>query len=212
MEGVRGTFDSPEALKEYVLDFGVWAPAVFFLTQVAQVVLAPVPGSATAVIGVLLFGPWAGTALLLAGGLVGSVALFTLVRRWGRPLAARIVGRKSFERYAGAIDDEKGALLLVVMLVPFVPDDVAVAVAGLSALSFRRFLVVVALGRLPGSAVTAFAAADLLGRSAGTLVMVGLAVTVAAALIFLNRKRLESRLLRRTPTGQERHGGKKKDG
>jgi len=196
-EGVREAFGSPEALRGYVLGFGVWAPVVFFVAQAAQVILVPLPGGATAVVGVLVFGPWAGGALGLAGGLAGSVALFALVRRWGRPLAARLVGRKNFERYAGVLDDGKGALLLVVMLVPFVPDDIAVAVAGLSVMSFRRFAVVVALGRLPGSAVTALVTADLIGRSAGTLVAVGLAVAVAAALIFPHRECLESRLLRR---------------
>ena len=202
-EGVREAFASPEALRGYVLGFGVWAPVVFFVAQAAQVILVPLPGGATAVVGVLVFGPWAGGALGLAGGLAGSVALFALVRRWGRPLAARLVGPKNFERYAGVLDDGKGALLLVVMLVPFVPDDVAVAVAGLSVMSFRRFAVVVALGRLPGSAVTALVAADLMGRSAGTLVAVGLAVAVAAALIFPHRERLESWLLRR----ERRAGG-----
>ena len=209
-EGLREAFGSPGAFREYVLGFGGWAPVVFFLTQAAQVILVPLPGGATTVVGVLLFGPWAGGALGLAGGLAGSVALFALVRRWGRPLAARLVGRKSFERYAGAFDDGKGALLLVVMLVPFVPDDVAVAVAGLSVMSFRRFAAVVALGRLPGSAVTALVAADLVGRSAGTLVAVGLAAAVAAALILPHRKRLEFRLLRcehragaRAGTGEE---------
>lgn len=191
----RDISGSPEALRAYILGFGAWAPVVFFLAQVAQVVLAPLPGGATAVVGILVFGPWTGTALSLAGGLAGSVALFALVRWWGRPLAVRLVGRRNFERYAGVFDDEKGALLLLVMLVPLVPDDVAVAAAGLSAVRFRRFAVVVVLGRLPGSAVTALVAAGLLQRSSGTLVLVGLAVVVAAALIF--RKRLEAWLLRR---------------
>ncbi len=195
---------SPEALRESLLDLGVWAPVGFFLAQVAQVILAPVPGGATAVVGTLIFGPWLGTALIIAGGVVGSVVLFALVRRWGSPLAVRLVGRKNFERFAGAMGDEKGALLFIVMLVPFVPDDVAVAVAGLSAVSFRRFVVVLALGRLPGWAVTAFVAADLMGRSTGTLVMVGLVVAVVATPLFLYRKRLESRLLWRTGAGQKR--------
>ncbi len=205
LEGTWRAFGSPDTLRGYVLGFGAWAPVAFFMTQAAQVIVAPIPGGATAVVGILIFGPWAGTALGLAGGTVGSVALFALVRRWGRPLAARLVGRKNFERYAGALDDEKGALLLVVMLMPFVPDDVAVAVAGLSAVSFRRFAIVVALGRLPGSAMTALLAADLLGRSTGTLVMVGLVVVAVAALVFPQRKGLESLLLgARAPEEQER--------
>jgi len=212
LEGVWEAFGSPETLRKYVLGFGAWAPVVFFLAQVAQVVVTPLPGGVTAAVGILIFGPWAGTTLSFAGGLVGSVALFALVRRWGRQLATRLVGRKSFERYVSAIDDEKGALLLVVMLVPFVPDDVAVAVAGLSTVSFRRFVVVVALGRMPGSIVTALVAADLVGRSTGTLVLVGLAAAVAAAMIFVYRKRLEIWLLRRAGAEQERRGRVRKDG
>ena len=196
-EGVRQVFGSPEALREYVSGFGAWAPVAFFLAQVVQVIVAPIPGGVTTVAGPLLFGPWAGTALILAGGMAGSVVLFTLVRRWGPSLALRLVGRRNFERFSGAFGDEKGVFLFVVMLVPLVPDDVAVAVAGLSRVSFRRFVVLVALGRMPGWAATAFVAADLVGRSAGTLVMVGLAAAVAAALIFAYRKRLEDWLLRR---------------
>ena len=197
MEGTRQAFGSPKTLKEYVLGFGVWAPVAFLLAQAAQVIVAPIPGGVTTAVGPLLFGPWAGTALILAGGMVGSVVLFALVRRWGPPLAVGLVGRKNFERFSGAFGDEKGAMLFVVMLVPFVPDDVAVAAAALSRVSFRRFVVLVALGRLPGWALTAFVAADLVGRSAGTLATVGLAVAVAALLVFAYRKRLESWLLRR---------------
>ena len=196
-EEARQVFGSAEALRQYVSGFGGWAPVAFFLAQVAQVIVAPIPGGVTTVAGPLLFGPWAGTALILAGGMAGSVVLFTLVRRWGPSLTLRLVGRRNSERFSGAFGDEKGAFLFVVMLVPLVPDDVAVTVAGLSRVSFRRFVVLVALGRMPGWAATAFVAADLVGRSAGTLVMVGLAAAVAAALIFAYRKRLEDWLLRR---------------
>lgn len=202
-EETRRVFRSPEALREYVLDFGRWAPAAIFLAQAAQVIVPPIPGGVTTALGPLVFGPWIGTALIAAGGVVGSIVLFALVRRWGPPLAVRLVGRRNFERFSGAFDDEKGALLFVVMLVPLVPDDVAVAVAGLSAVSFRRFVILVALGRLPGWVATAFVAADLVGRSTGTLVTVGLAVAAAAALVLVYRKRLESWLLRRARARRE---------
>lgn len=81
-EGAGRLFGSPEALRGYVSGFGAWAPVAFFLAQVAQVILAPIPG-VTTVVGPLLFGPWFGTALVLAGGMVGSVVLFAAgVRRW----------------------------------------------------------------------------------------------------------------------------------
>lgn len=194
-EGARDAFSSVEALREFVLGFGPWAPVVFFLAQAAQVVLVPIPGGATVVAGALLFGPWWGTALSLAGGVVGSAALFLLVRRWGRPLAKKIVGRGAYDKYAGALD-EKGLWLFAVMLVPFAPDDVVVALAGLSAVTFRRFVVLVAAGRLPSWAATAFVTADLVGRPAATLAMAGLVLVALAGVVFLYRERLEAWLLR----------------
>ena len=118
-------------------------------------------------------------------------------------MAVGLVGRKNVERFSGAFNDEKGTLLFFAMLVPLVPDDVAVAAAGLSSVSFRRFVVLVALGRLPGWAAMAFIAADLMGRSMGTLVTVGVAILAATALVFLHRKRLESWLLRRARAERE---------
>ena len=202
-EGVRQVFGSAEALREYILGFGSWAPVVFFLAQTVQVIVAPVPGGVTTVVGPLVFGPWVGTALILAGSMFGSVVLFVLVRRWGWPVAVGLVGRKNVERFSGAFNDEKGTLLFFAMLVPLVPDDVVVAAAGLSSVSFRRFVVLVALGRLPGWAAMAFIAADLMGRSMGTLVTVGVAILAVATLVFLHRKRLESWLLRHARVERE---------
>lgn len=198
-EGAREVFTSPEALREFVSGSGVWAPAVFFVVQVAQVILAPIPGGATVVVGTLLFGPWGGLALSLLGGVVGSVVVFLLVRRWGRPLALRLVGKETYSKYVGVFDTG-GWWLFVVMLVPFLPDDAVSALAGLSAVSLKRFAVLVAVGRLPSWALTGFITADLMDRSAAAWVMVAL---VVAAVGVWQRGRLEEWLLRRAADGAE---------
>lgn len=195
-EGAQEVLTSPEALQEFVLGFGVWAPAMFFIVQVSQVILAPIPGGATVVVGTLLFGPWGGLALSLLGGVVGSVVVFLVVRRWGKPLALRLVGKETFEKYVGVFD-AGGWWLFVIMLVPFLPDDAVSALAGLSALSLRRFAVLVAVGRLPSWALTGFITADLMNRSAAAWVTVGLVVAAVAAVAVWQRKRLENWLLRR---------------
>jgi uncharacterized membrane protein YdjX (TVP38/TMEM64 family) len=199
----RMSFSSVERMRQFVAGFGGWAPAIFFLTQVAQVVLAPIPGGVTVVVGTLTFGVWAGLALSVAGAVVGSAVLFLAVRRWGRPLALRLVGEETFHRYAGALD-KKGVLLFVVMLVPFVPDDVVVALAGLSAVSFRRFALLVAVGRTPSWAVTALVTADLATRSAAVLVGAGATVAAVLTLGIWHRRRLEGWLLGLAGRGHKR--------
>jgi uncharacterized membrane protein YdjX (TVP38/TMEM64 family) len=194
-EAAQEVFTSPEALQEFVSGFGAWAPAMFFIVQVSQVILAPIPGGATVVVGTLLFGPWGGLALSLLGGVVGSVVVFSVVRGWGKPLALRLVGKETFEKYVGVFDAD-GWWLFVIMLVPFLPDDAVSALAGLSALSLRRFVVLVAVGRLPSWALTGFITADLMGRSAATWVTVGLVVAAMLAIGVWQLRRLENWLLR----------------
>lgn len=71
--------------------------------------------------------------------------------------------------------------------------------AGLSAVSLRRFVVLVAVGRLPSWAFTAFATSDLMDRSVATVVSVGLIVTAVHLVGVWQLARLESLLIRRAP-------------
>src|SRR5205807_3061503 len=57
---------SPDAFHRWVRDLGAWAPAIFVLVTVAQVVVAPIPGGALPPVAALAFGPWAALALSLA--------------------------------------------------------------------------------------------------------------------------------------------------
>lgn len=200
LEWAKTTFSSVEDMRTFVSGYGPWAPAVFFLAQTLQVILAPIPGGVTVVVGTLLFGFRGGLVLSVAGAVVGSATLFVAVRLWGRPLALRLVGRENYDRYVSAFD-EGGALLFVVLLVPFMPDDVVCALAGLSAVSFRRFVVLVAVGRTPSWALTALIAADLATRSAAVWTGAVLAVVAVLALGVWHRRRLEGWLLKLTDRG-----------
>lgn len=199
----RTTFSSVESMRGFVSGFGAWAPVVFFAAQAAQVVLAPVPGGVAVVVGTLLFGVWGGLALSVAGAVVGSGVLFVVVRRWGRPLAARLVGGENLQRYAEVLD-EKGMVLFAILLVPFMPDDVVCALAGLSKVSLRRFVVLVAVGRTPSWLATALITADLATRSTAVWIFAGLVIAALSIVTFLHRKRLENRLLELAGEGRKR--------
>lgn len=192
---------SAGGFEEFVLSFGVLSPIVYFFAMVAQVLIAPIPSGPFSLTGAFVFGVGEGLALSLAGSVVGSVLVFLAVRGWGEPLVARLVSREAFEKYVGILD-HRGWWLFAVLLVPFLPDDAVVALAGLSALSFRRFLVVLVLGRIPGSAVTALLASEWVTGSTAALVTAGVAAAAILALGFAYRGRLESWMLRPVSDGR----------
>jgi uncharacterized membrane protein YdjX (TVP38/TMEM64 family) len=197
--------DAAALQEEWILSFGAFSAVVYFLVVVAQVIVSPIPAGPVTFAGAMIFGVPQGLALSMAGSVVGSVLVFAAARKWGKPLAVRLVGEDTFYKYAGRLDRE-GWWLFVILLVPLMPDDAVCALAGLSALRFRRFLVFMVVGRLPGATLTALLASDLVTQSAAGWIVAGIVLVVLVTLGFVYRKRLEFWILRRADEGQSHSG------
>ena len=76
-----------------VQSWGIFAPLLYILLQIAQTVAAPIPGQLVGSVGGFLFGPW-GTLWTLIGSLIGCWIVFKLARRFGRPLLEKILRSK----------------------------------------------------------------------------------------------------------------------
>lgn len=180
----------PAGIRDWVLSFGAWAPLAYLLAMVAQAVIIPIPSSPVTLAGALAFGAPAGFVLSIAGSVVGSALVFMAARRWGGPLVSRLVGEKTFRRYSGGRDDG-GWWIFLVLLVPFTPDDAAVALAGLTPIRFGRFLVLMVLGRLPATAATVVLAAGVATGSTALWATAGGAILALVVLGFVYRSRLK---------------------
>ena len=190
------SLSSPEALRQWVEGYGVLAPLAFFLAEAAQVVFSPLPGGLLPPVGALAFGPWLALALSLGGCAAGAAIVFTLARRFGRPLVQRLVPAGTIDRYAGVLAARGGLWLFVAIAVPVFPGDAICAMAGLSCISFTRFMALSTVGRLPATALGIFLATELTAAPGWVVpvVLVGLAIVVVAALS--HRSRMEAWLLR----------------
>ncbi len=148
----------------FVMRFGPWAPLAAILLHIAQVLLAPIPGQVIDAANGYLFGAAWGTVYSLVGVLVGSSLAMALTRRFGRPWAERLIKKETLERLDG-YSQRRGALFFfLIFLFPFLPDDVACFLAGLTPLPLAELVVLAAIGRLPG-----IFAANLVGANAAAL-------------------------------------------
>lgn len=172
----------PAALRRWVLSFGVFAPAAFVLLQAAQVVVAPVPGQAVALVGGYLFGTVWGTLLSLLGATGGTVVAVVLARRYGRPFVERVVFSETLDRFDRLSERHGLVTLFLVFLLPGLPDDAICFAAGVTRLDVRKVLAVSVAGRLPGYVVVNFAGESLAHRDFATALVV-LAALVAASLL-----------------------------
>src|SRR5260370_20025642 len=70
-------------LKRSLREWGVLAPVIFILLQALQVIISPIPGEATGILGGYLFGQWMGLFYSTIGLTLGSVVAFW-IGRWLR--------------------------------------------------------------------------------------------------------------------------------
>jgi len=193
----REIFSSRESIALYVERWGLWAPFIFVLIQAAQVILAPIPGNITALAGGALFGWGVGFLLSSLGLVIGSVIAFALGRYFGKPLVIRMVGEKTYERYEGVIARKGIWVLFLIFLIPFFPDDALCLLAGMTAIPFPLFLLLVVLGRLPGMLVANLAGSGLISLTIWQWAIVALICIGLAVLLFRHRDRVEDFLYTR---------------
>lgn len=182
-QGLLGMFSSAEAFREWLSRFGVWAPVIFLLLQVAQVLIAFIPGEVTSVAGGIMFGFWSGTVLTVAGIAIGSITAFAIARRLGRPAVEKLAGSAVLDRYMDAVNRHSVWLLFSMFLLPFFPKDALCYVAGLTGVAWPVFMALSTLGRLPGQVMS-----TLVGAGVLTVPVWGwtLIVLAAAGLVYLS--------------------------
>lgn len=138
---------SPEGMQAYIQRFAPYSHGVFFLLQLVSVIVAPIPSNLTTVAGGLLFGAWSSFLISTVAVVLGSAIVFQLSRRLGQPFAQKFVSGRTWERYGEVIRRKRDVFLFLAFLFPFFPDDLLCIMAGLTNVSFRRFFILVLLGR-----------------------------------------------------------------
>lgn len=142
-----GLFTRADALGDFLARAGIFAPAVFVLLQIVQVVVPIIPGGLGCLAGVLIFGPVWGCVYNYAGIVTGSVINFLLARRYGKPFVRSIVPEKTYNKYIGWLDRESAfdKWFALAIFLPVAPDDYLCMVAGMTRMRLKRFVAIIVL-------------------------------------------------------------------
>jgi len=181
----------PDELRVWVARFGVLAPLVFTLLQTLQVIVAPIPGQALALVAGYLFGPVAGTVYSITGVLLGSAIAFSLAQRYGRSFVEDMLHEDLVTRFDEFVDAIGIPGLIAFVVIPGLPDDAICFLAGLTKWRLRTFLLAITVGRLPAYVLTVYAGGELAsGRFIEGMVLVG-AVVVFSALGYYKQEAIQ---------------------
>ena len=170
--------DDPQQFQAWVDGFGVWGRLVFVGMVFLQVIVALIPGEPIELMAGYIFGMWEGTLLSMAGILLGSAAVFLLVRRFGPKFAEVFFPQKELKRLNFLKNPKKsGVLAFILMTVPGTPKDLLSYFAGLMPLTLWQWLGIVTVSRIP-SLVTSTVSGALAGKEDYVLSAVVFAITI----------------------------------
>jgi uncharacterized membrane protein YdjX (TVP38/TMEM64 family) len=191
-------FQCRENLRVYVEGWGAAAPLIFIVLQALQVVVAPIPGELTGVVGGFVFGIVPNIIYSSIGLTVGSVLAFGAARVMGLPLVRLVVPCHLLERFHYLVERRGTMVALILFIIPGFPKDILSYILGLSPMGFFTFFWVCTLGRIPGTVMLSFSGSAVYNEDWSLLVIVGVVCLVVIGAFFLARDRIEVWLKRKS--------------
>ncbi len=151
LEDVGKVYSSKQRLRRFLVSYGPYSAAIFTLLQALQVVIAPIPGELTGVVGGYLYGNAFGFLLSTLGLTLGSWVAFELANGLGRPFVERLVKKEIIAKFNFVTTNVGLTTCFLLFLLPGFPKDYLCYVLGLSRMELGTFLIISTLGRMPGT-------------------------------------------------------------
>ena len=144
-----GVFKDLNALRGLVGDSIILGPVIFIFIQILQVIIPIIPGGISTAAGVLIFGPYAGFIYNYVGICIGSIIIFLLGRRYGKPFILSMISDKTYNKYIGWLDNQNRfeKLFALAIFLPVAPDDALCLMAGLTNISMKRYTLIILIAK-----------------------------------------------------------------
>lgn len=144
-----GVFKDLNALRGLVGDSIILGPIIFILIQILQVVIPIIPGGISTAAGVLIFGPYAGFIYNYVGICIGSIIIFLLGRKYGKPFILSMISDKTYDKYIGWLENQSRfeKLFALAIFLPVAPDDALCLMAGLTNISVKKYTLIILIAK-----------------------------------------------------------------
>lgn len=171
-----------DQIERLVTAFGSGAPLAFMGLQVLQVILAPVPGEATGFIGGYIFGTINGFLYSTVALTLGSWINFAIGRFLGKRYVRGWIPDATLERFDHLAKRQGVIVMFILFVFPGFPKDYLCLFLGITAIPLKVFLIIAAIGRMPGTLLLSLQG-DFLFQKNYVVFAVVFAVTVLVAFL-----------------------------
>ncbi|MBP9996783.1 MAG: TVP38/TMEM64 family protein [Lachnospiraceae bacterium] len=170
-----------ENFKIWMDNRGVLGYVAYVCMVILQIFVAVIPGGPLEMAGGYAFGALLGSILFLIGATIGSILVFTMVRRFGHNFVEIFFKKEKIKQLDFLKEEKKREILFAILFViPGSPKDLLCYVAGLSEFNPVFFILVATLGRIPAVVATSISG-EAMGGSKFLIAIVVLAVVLVVS-------------------------------
>lgn len=135
--------------------------------EIAQIILAVLPGEPVEVLAGICFGTFWGTIFLMFSIFITTVLIYVLVKKYGKKFIYEFFPKEQVEKIENSklFQDEKKIemVMILLFLIPGTPKDLFVYIGGLLPIKSSRFIAIATLLRFPSIISSTIAGNSLLG-------------------------------------------------
>ena len=143
-----------EKLIVFIKELGLIGPITIIFLIASAIIISPIPSAPVALVSGALYGHTFGTIYVVLGALLGALLAFMISRKLGYDY----INKKLHHRMPVKIVGSQNTLMMIVFvtrLAPFISFDVISYAAGLTKLTYSRFIIATLMGIIPISFVLA---------------------------------------------------------
>ena len=170
-----------EKIQGLVSQCGMGAPLAFMGIQVLQVIFAPIPGEATGFIGGYLFGAAKGFFYSSVALTLGSWINFCIGRFFGKRFVRGLIPAQPLEKMDFLLRHQGAVVVFILFVIPGFPKDYLSLFLGITTLPIKAFLVLAAIGRMPGTLMLSFQGASFFDQN---YTLLGILFALCLALVY----------------------------
>ena len=181
-----GTSEGRAEFKTEITNSGIVGILILFGLELAQIVLAILPGEPVELLAGVCFGPIWGTIFLMISIFIVSALIFFLVKKYGRDFIEEFFPKEKIDKIENSklFQNEKRieTIMAVLFLIPATPKDLLIYIGGLLPIKPTRFLLIATILRFPSVISSTIAGNQLLEGKWQTSILVYV-VTFALTLL-----------------------------
>lgn len=173
--------------KEKITNSGITGMLILFGLELAQVVLAILPGEPVELLAGICFGPIWGTIFLIISVFIVTAMIYFFVKKYGRDFIYEFFPKEKVSKLENSKlfkEPQKiETVMALLFLIPGTPKDLLVYIGGLLPIKTSRFLAISTLLRFPSIISSTIVGSKIMDGNVKIIVMVYVATFILAGLV-----------------------------